>query len=287
MCRKPNPKKMVPVCPQPFVVKLTHTSLKKAQATTEQEREISLMKELAQSKHPNILKLLGWRGTHFNMQLIFELYDQYLRKYVNGKPLHLRVSRKLSHDVFRAVACVHSHCILHRDIKPPNILVRNQPLAAILGDFGCARNLLPNVEGASQQQPLTQDVCTLWYRAPEILLSNDNYGYASDVWSVGVVMVEMHNGIPSFRRSSEIGMLFDMFNKLGTPTWSKELTAMRDFRGVLGTCALAKFPCPEVFPFGSPGQDQDVIRAASRPSLLPQRTYQCRRGHTSCMVLLI
>ena len=181
---KAKPKKDDSGLPSTFVVKLTHKSLKKAQATTEQEREISLMKELAQSKHPNILKLLGWRGTHFNMQLFFELYDQDLRKYVNGKPLHSRVSRKLSHDVFRAVAFVHSHCILHRDIKPPNILVRNQPLAAILGDFGCARKLLPNVEGASQQ-PLTQDVCTLWYRAPEILLSHDKYGYASDVWSVG------------------------------------------------------------------------------------------------------
>lgn len=249
---KAKPKQNGSGLPSTFVVKLTHKSLRQARSTTEQERELSVMKELTQSKHPNILKLVGWRGTHFNVQLFFELHDQDLRRYIKGKPLPSQICKKLSHDVARAVACVHSHSILHRDIKPANILIRCQPLAAILGDFGCARKLLPEVDGASQQQQaLTQDVCTLWYRAPEILLSHDGYGYASDVWSLGIVMVEMQNGIPPFRGSSEIGMLLAMFKMLGTPIWSKEVTMMRDFRGVLGTCAFPSFPRPHVFPFGS------------------------------------
>ena len=220
------------------------------------------MKELTDARHPNILRLVGWRATHFNCQLFFELYDLDLRRYIKGKPLAAHVCKKLSCDVARAVACVHAHEILHRDIKTSNILIRIQPLAAVLGDFGCARKLLPNVEVTSQQQQLTPDLCTLWYRTPEILLSHDGYGYASDVWSFGVVMVEMQRGIPPFRRSSEISMLFEIFKMLGTPTWSKEVTMMRDYRGVLGTCVFPTFPSPQVFPFGSPGQNRDLIQAA-------------------------
>ena len=256
-----KPKQKSSGLPSRFVVKLTHKSLKKAQATTEQEREVSVMKELGESKHPNILKLLGWRATHFNMQLMFPLYDQDLRGYLKGKPLPPQAHKKLSLDIVRAVACVHSYKILHRDIKPSNILIQCQPLAAILGDFGCARKLLPIVEQSAQQQVLTQDVCTLWYRAPEILLSHDEYGRASDLWSLGVVIVEMLNGIPPFTSSSEVGMLFAIFKKLGTPTWSKAVAGMRDFRGVLGTCVFPTFPCPQAFPLGSPGPDQDLIRA--------------------------
>ena len=150
--------------PETFVVKLTHKSLKQAKWTTEQERELSVMKELTDARHPNILRLVGWRATHFNCQLFFELYDLDLRRYIKGKPLAAHVCKKLSCDVARAVACVHAHEILHRDIKTSNILIRIQPLAAVLGDFGCARKLLPNVEVTSQQQQLTPDLCTLWYR---------------------------------------------------------------------------------------------------------------------------
>ena len=259
---KAKPKEATSGLPAIFVVKLLHKSSRKARSTTEQDREISVMKELAQANHPNVLKFLGWRGTHFNVQLLLELHDQDLRSYIKGKPLPLGACKKLTRDLFLAVACVHSRSILHRDIKTANILIRRQPLAAILGDFGCARKLLPDVEGDAQQQHLTQDVCTLWYRAPEILLSHNRYGYSSDVWSLGVVLVEMQNGIPPFRKSSEIGMLFAMFKMLGTPTWCKELEMMRDFRGALGTCPFPAVPRPRVFPFGSADQQRDLIQAS-------------------------
>ena len=79
---------------------------------------------------------------------------------------------------------------------------------------------------------------------------------------MGVVLVEMQNGIPAFRKSSEIGMLFAMFQMLGTPTWSEELKMMHDFRGVLGTCPFPAVPRPRVFPFGSADQQRDLIQAS-------------------------
>ena len=147
------------------------------------------MKELG-SAHPNVLKLLGWRDTHFNVQLILELFDLDLRKYINHQALVASVAKKLAKDIFSAVTYVHSCQILQRDIKPPNILVQRQPLAAILGDFGCARKLL-RTSSSAEEQVLSPDVCTLWYRAPEILLSHHQYGCPSDIWSVGVVLAEM------------------------------------------------------------------------------------------------
>ena len=174
-----------------------------------------------------------------------------LRRFINRSPITEGSAKLLALGLFSAVDYVHSHAILHRDIKPQNILVQSQPLAAILGDFGLARKLLPVLE-VGQQQELSPDVCTLWYRAPEILLAHHAYGYPSDVWSMGIVLVEMAIGPPPLEDSSEIGMLFKMFREFGTPKqalWS-ELTGMQEYRGKFGTCPFPSFPPPQTFPYG-------------------------------------
>ena len=242
-----KPKKPGSGFPTIFVVKLMQKTKQRARATSDQLREIELMKELS---HPNVLKLLGWRGTHFNVQLLFEKHDMDLRRFINRSPITQGPATFLALGLFSAVDYVHSHAILHRDIKPQNILVQSQPLAAILGDFGLARKLLPVLE-VGQQQELSPDVCTLWYRAPEILLAHHAYGYPSDVWSMGIVLVEMAIGTPPLADSSEIGMLFKMFREFGTPKqalWS-ELTGMQEYRGKFGTCPFPSFPPPQTFPY--------------------------------------
>ena len=114
---------------------------------------------------------------------------------------------------------------LHRDLKPANILVKlgdDSPsgMAAASGaeptlklaDFGLARPLPQD-----KKMELTMDVCTLWYRAPEILLGDVRYGYASDVWAIGCVCIEMSELKPAFAESSEFGMLIKIFKALGSP----------------------------------------------------------------------
>ena len=234
--------------PPIFVIKVMQKTKERARITSEQLREIQLMNTLS---HPNVLKMLGWKGTHFNVQLLFEKHDMDLRRFINRSPITEGSAKLLALGLFSAVDYVHSHAILHRDIKPQNILVQSQPLAAILGDFGLARKLLPVLE-VGQQQELSPDVCTLWYRAPEILLAHHAYGYPSDVWSMGIVLVEMAIGTPPLEDSSEIGMLFKMFREFGTPKqalWS-ELTGMQEYRGKFGTCPFPSFPPPQTFPYG-------------------------------------
>ena len=142
--------------PPIFVVKLMPKTKQKARATSEHLRDIALVKELGQ-RHPNILKLLGWKGTHFNVQLFFEFYNMRthfnvqlffefynmnLRKFINRSPVTQGSAKMLASGVFSAVDYVHSHALPHRDIKPDNILAQSQPLAATVGDYGRTDNAI-------------------------------------------------------------------------------------------------------------------------------------------------
>ena len=69
-------------------------------------------------------------------------------------------------------------------------------------------------------QPLTHEVITLWYRAPEILLGGKLYSVAVDIWSVACIIVEMITGQPLVPGDSEIDQLFKIFRLLGTPSES-------------------------------------------------------------------
>ena len=229
--------------PELFVVKVMSKSLDKAKRTTEQHRELHVLKELA---HPNITKLLGWRETHFNFQLLLELASSDLRKHMNKCPLTISAAKTVASHIAAALGYVHSKQILHRDVTSANVLIRScasQPLAvesAVLADFGCSRKVLPRVEGCNV--PMTPDMVTLWYRAPEIFLQSDSYSFSSDMWSYGILMVEMSMGVPPFRHSSEFGMLLSIFKAFGTPSpdlW-QGLVGAPAMKGIMGTCPFPK-----------------------------------------------
>jgi serine/threonine protein kinase len=104
-----------------------------------------------------------------------------------------------------------SKTVIHRDLKPSNILITTEGRIKLC-DFGLAKKFeMPMNE-------MTPRIGTLWYRAPEILLGTRQYSVTAEMWSIGCIMAEIAEGRPLFRKSTEIGQIFEIFNILGTPS---------------------------------------------------------------------
>ncbi|NXN25889.1 CDK3 kinase, partial [Nycticryphes semicollaris] len=174
-------------------------------------REISLLKEL---KHPNIVRLLDVVHSHKKLCLVFEYLNQDLKKYMDSPKtgeLPLSLVKNYLFQLLQGVSFCHSHRVIHRDLKPQNLLI-NEAGAIKLADFGLARAF------GVPLRTYTHEVVTLWYRAPEILLGCKYYSTAVDIWSVGCIFAEMVTRKPLFPGDSEIDQLFQIFRTLGTPT---------------------------------------------------------------------
>lgn len=103
-------------------------------------------------------------------------------------------------QLLRGLKYLHSANILHRDLKPGNLLI-NANCDLKICDFGLART------SKSKGQFMTEYVVTRWYRAPELLLCCDNYGTSIDVWSVGCIFAELLGRKPIFPGTGYIYML--------------------------------------------------------------------------------
>jgi cyclin-dependent kinase len=172
--------------------------------------EISLLKEL---QHPNIVRLHDVVHTEKKLTLVFEYLDQDLKKYLDLQEggLDLPTQKILLYQLIRGVAYIHHRHVLHRDLKPQNLLI-NREGDLKLADFGLARGF------SIPLRSLTRDVVTLWYRAPEILMGSTAYGTAVDIWAVGCIFAELNSGgQPLFPGTTEEDQLDCIFKKLGTP----------------------------------------------------------------------
>eukprot|EP00771_Trimastix_marina_P003872 gnl/Trimastix_PCT/584.p1 GENE.gnl/Trimastix_PCT/584~~gnl/Trimastix_PCT/584.p1 ORF type:complete len:322 (-),score=93.93 gnl/Trimastix_PCT/584:77-970(-) len=177
-------------------------------------REISLLKEL---RHPNIVRLKDVIHTERKLTLVFEYLDQDLKKYLdqNRGRLDPMIIKCFLYQLLAGVAYCHQHRVLHRDLKPQNLLI-NRDMQLKLADFGLARAFGIPVRS------FTHEVVTLWYRAPDVLLGSRKYSTPVDIWSVGCIFAEMCNGRPLFPGSSEKDEMHRIFKILGTPspqTW--------------------------------------------------------------------
>jgi len=173
-------------------------------------REISLLKQL---QHPNIVRLYDVVHTEKKLTLVFEYLDQDLKKYLDScvDGLENQTIKSFLYQLLQGIAYCHQHRVLHRDLKPQNLLI-NLDGELKLADFGLARAFGIPVRN------YTHEVVTLWYRAPDVLLGSRKYSTPVDIWSVGCIFAEMVNGRPLFPGSSETDQLLKIFKTLGSPT---------------------------------------------------------------------
>mmetsp|Transcript_4537 Transcript_4537/g.6031 ORF Transcript_4537/g.6031 Transcript_4537/m.6031 type:complete len:297 (-) Transcript_4537:191-1081(-) len=173
-------------------------------------REISLLKQL---QHENIVRLYDVVHTERKLTLVFEYLDQDLKKYLDAcgeKGIEPFTVKSFLFQLLRGVAYCHDHRVLHRDLKPQNLLI-NMEGELKLADFGLARAFGIPVRS------YTHEVVTLWYRAPDVLLGSKNYSTPIDIWSVGCIFAEMVNGKPLFPGQANNDQLWRIFKILGSP----------------------------------------------------------------------
>ncbi|RXM28940.1 Serine/threonine-protein kinase NLK [Acipenser ruthenus] len=121
-----------------------------------------------------------------NIYVVTELMQSDLHKIiVSPQPLSSDHVKVFLYQILRGLKYLHSAGILHRDIKPGNLLVNSNCVLKIC-DFGLAR-----VEELDESRHMTQEVVTQYYRAPEILMGSRHYSNAIDIWSVGCIFAEL------------------------------------------------------------------------------------------------
>ncbi|KAF2834097.1 Pkinase-domain-containing protein [Patellaria atrata CBS 101060] len=179
-------------------------------------REISLMKEL---EHDNIVKLYDVIHEHNKLLIVFEYMDKDLKKYMDSRgdrgQLDPVTIKSFVYQLLKGIAHCHNKRVLHRDLKPQNLLINNKGELK-LGDFGLARAFGIPVNTFSNE------VVTLWYRAPDVLLGSRTYNTSIDIWSAGCIMAEMYSGRPLFPGTTNEDQLQKIFRLMGTPserTW--------------------------------------------------------------------
>ena len=194
-----------------------YVALKKIRLENEDEgipstsiREISILKQL---HHPNIVSLVDLIHGEKKLYLVFEFLDHDLKKYldINNGPLGPQLVKSYLYQILLAIKYCHSKRILHRDLKPQNLLIDKNGTIKV-GDFGLARAFGVPIK------TLTHEILTLWYRAPEILLGQKEYSTPVDIWSIGLIFFEMAHKKPLFAGDCEIDQIFKIFQMYGTPT---------------------------------------------------------------------
>lgn len=173
-------------------------------------REVAVLRLI---EHPNIVRLLDVKlaAPRRKLYLFFEFIESDLSGFLKIQKPSFALMVSLTHQMLRGLHHLHSRRIMHRDIKPKNLLVSPETAELKIADFGLSRPF---------SLPLgffSPEIQSLWYRAPEVLLGVENYSLSVDVWSAGCVAAELALGRPLFPGDSEFGSLVMIFSLLGTP----------------------------------------------------------------------
>lgn len=198
--------------------------------------------------HENIVRLIevcrevSDRSHTPSVFLVFEFCEHDLHgllTHLKKKQLDFTAAEKKSivQQMLRGLMYVHGKRIFHRDMKTSNVLVTQNGVVK-LADFGLAR---PSYVTSSRQ--LTNNVVTLWYRPPELILGDNNYSSAIDIWGCGCIMAELWTKAAIFSakvETEQYKQIMDVCGSIDPEDWPKvtklknylKMTTMNDGKGV-------------------------------------------------------
>ncbi|TAQ85868.1 hypothetical protein B7494_g5823 [Chlorociboria aeruginascens] len=174
------------------------------------------LKHLQEISHPNIISLLSvFSSKDQNLNLVLEYLPlgdlELLIKDVDSVRYGAADIKAWMGMLSRAIWFCHENFILHRDIKPNNLLIAADGEIK-LADFGLARSF------SDPYRVMTSNVITRWYRPPELLFGAKHYSGAVDIWSVGLVFAELIIRNPFLAGNTEVHQVHLICQAIGTPT---------------------------------------------------------------------
>ncbi|CCW64400.1 unnamed protein product [Phytomonas sp. EM1] len=176
-------------------------------------REIQCIRRL--QSHPNIVKFVHvlFDRSSGRLALVFELMDMNLCDLIKSRKDYLPEEQIafFMYQILKGLEHIHSRGLLHRDVKPENLLINLEDNTLKIGDFGSARI-------GHSDSGFTEYISTRWYRAPECLLTNGCYKAKMDIWSAGCVFFELCTLYPLFPGTNEFDQIHRIHNILGTPS---------------------------------------------------------------------
>jgi len=180
-------------------------------------REIMFLQEL--SDHENIITLkdVFKAENDRDIYLVFVFMETDLHAVIRANILEDVHKRYVVYQLLKAMKYMHTGNVLHRDMKPSNVLL-NSECKVKVADFGLARSIELSDEKGKQPPVLTDYVATRWYRAPEILLGSTKYTKGVDMWSIGCILGELLGGKPLFPGTSTMNQLDRIIEVVGFPS---------------------------------------------------------------------
>mmetsp|Transcript_27662 Transcript_27662/g.33582 ORF Transcript_27662/g.33582 Transcript_27662/m.33582 type:complete len:372 (+) Transcript_27662:400-1515(+) len=223
-------------------------------------REIMFLQEL--NNHENIIRLLNVLKAENDrdIYLIFEFMETDLHAVIRANILEEIHKQYTCYQLFKCLKYMHSAELLHRDVKPSNLLL-NSECQVKLADFGLARSVAQLDDDSGASPILTDYVATRWYRAPEILLGSTKYTYGVDMWSSGCILGELLGGKPMFQGTSTMNQLDKIMEITGRPS-QEDIDAIQS---PFAATMLESLPpveprsLRELFPNASP-EAEDLLR---------------------------
>jgi serine/threonine protein kinase len=176
--------------------------------------ELDVLRKLQRSPHYNVVTTLDILENKKPPWVVMEKMENDLANVImfnakHGTALDFDRIRDIMYQLLSGITHLHHHRIMHRDIKPDNILLRNNRVA--IADFGLA--VRPR-----RGKPMSTNVVTMTYRAPELWLGDEGYSYGVDIWPVGVILYQlMWLRMPWLKFSDPYEALLAIFATLGPP----------------------------------------------------------------------